>query len=172
MVLNLRLGHRLLRKLRLRTFCPCSRCVARTIDVRGLFHGLALGAAVFTRRCHARTNGVCALLTFCSRHFFSPGFGSTTASDPDAILGSWDRDVCPIRDTFARTGIGSFASFGTASVAPACLNCARVDQMGEGTFDIFAGAPEEHGLWWNKISLLAAGPPAMAASASCVSTTR
>ncbi len=155
-----------------RCFALAALVRARAINIRCLFHGLALGTAVFARRGHTRTNGVCALLTFCSRHFFSPGFGSTTASDPDAILGSWDRDVCPIRDTFARTGIGSFASFGTASVAPACLNCARVDQMGEGTFDIFAGAPEEHGLWWNKISLPAAAPPAIAASVSCVSTTR
>ena len=43
---------------------------ARTIDVRRLFHSLALGAAVFARRCHARTNGVCTLLGFRGRHFF------------------------------------------------------------------------------------------------------
>jgi hypothetical protein len=55
----------------IRTFCPCSRCVRR------LFHSLALGAAVFVRRCRARTNGVCTLLGFRGRHFFSPSFGST-----------------------------------------------------------------------------------------------
>ena len=70
-----------------------SRCLAlaalvraRAIDIRCLFHGLALGTAIFARRSHTRTNGVCALLTFCSRHFFSPGFGSTIASDPDPHL--------------------------------------------------------------------------------------
>src|SRR6478736_3218577 len=49
---------------------------ARTIDVRRLFHCLAIAAAVLARRCQARTNGVCALLGFCRGHFSSPKFGS------------------------------------------------------------------------------------------------
>ena len=32
-------------------------------------------------------------------------------------------------------------------MAPLCLNSPKVDQMNEGTFDIFSGAPEEQGLW-------------------------
>src|ERR1700690_2767030 len=102
-----------------------SRCLAlaalvraRVIDIRRLFHGLALGAAVFARRGHTRTNGMCELLTFCGSHFFSPGFGSTAASDPSAILRSWDHSVCPVADTFLCTQSWGCVSFGTASVAP------------------------------------------------------
>ena len=29
----------------------------------------------------------------------------------------------------------------------ACLDSKKADHMDEGTFDIFSGAPEEHGLW-------------------------
>jgi hypothetical protein len=55
--------------------------LAPAIDVRRLFHGFALGAAIFARRCHARTNWVCTFLGFRSVHLFPPGFGSR-GNDP------------------------------------------------------------------------------------------
>ncbi len=67
-----------------------------------------------------------------------------SASEQQRIVG---RNLCPIRNTFPCTRSGSFVSFGTASVARACLSFEKVDRMDEGTFDIFSGAPEEHGLW-------------------------
>ena len=45
---------------------------ARAIDVRRLFHCLALRAAVLARCCQARANRVGTLLGFCRGHFFSP----------------------------------------------------------------------------------------------------
>ena len=44
----------------------------RTIDIRRLFHSLALRAAVFAGRCCAGTDGVRAFLAFRSSHFFIP----------------------------------------------------------------------------------------------------
>jgi len=61
---------------------------AGTIDVRHLFHCLALDAAVFARSCQAGTNGVCALLWFRGFHGFSPGFGSRE-HDPGCYLRLW-----------------------------------------------------------------------------------
>ena len=54
---------------------------ARTSDLRRLFGCLTLGAAVFARRCHARTERVGTLLGFRRVHFISPIFGSR-ANDP------------------------------------------------------------------------------------------
>jgi hypothetical protein len=59
-------------------FASCMR--ARAINVRRLFHGLALGAAILARRRHARTNGVGTLLDFRGGHFVSPGLGSQAAN--------------------------------------------------------------------------------------------
>jgi hypothetical protein len=47
------------------------RMPAAAIDIGSLFHGLALGAAVFFRR-DARANGVCALMAFFGVHASLP----------------------------------------------------------------------------------------------------
>jgi hypothetical protein len=52
-------------------FAFASDVFAQTINVRRLFHGFALGAAVLARRRHAGTNGVCTLLGFFRGHFLS-----------------------------------------------------------------------------------------------------
>jgi hypothetical protein len=41
---------------------------ATAIDVRRLFHCLALGAAILGCGCLARTNWVCTLISFCGVH--------------------------------------------------------------------------------------------------------
>jgi hypothetical protein len=46
-----------------------ARMCARTVDVRRLFHSLALRAAILARRL-ARTNRMRALLGFLARHVF------------------------------------------------------------------------------------------------------
>jgi hypothetical protein len=53
-----------------------SLVLAPAIDVRRLFHCLALGAAILARRCHARTNWVCTFVSFRRVHLFPPGFES------------------------------------------------------------------------------------------------
>jgi hypothetical protein len=49
---------------------------APAIDIRRLFHGLALGAAILSRCCHAGTNWVCTLLDFRGVHLLPPDFES------------------------------------------------------------------------------------------------
>jgi hypothetical protein len=57
-------------------FAFASGVLARTIDVRPLFHSLALGAAIFTGGYDAGTNRMLTLMTLFSRHYFSPRFRS------------------------------------------------------------------------------------------------
>ena len=81
-------------------FVSAAGASARTIDVRRLFHSLALGAALLARRCHTRTNGMCTLLGFRSRHFFSPTLRINSRVIQDGILDTGKKRFRPKRNTF------------------------------------------------------------------------
>ena len=86
---------------------PAAGVSASAIDIRRLLHSRAFGAAILARRCHARTNGMCTLLGFRSRHFVFPirSRHFFLASDQQrliqgAILDTGENHFCPIRNTF------------------------------------------------------------------------
>jgi hypothetical protein len=66
--------------------------LAAAIDVRGLFHSLALSAAVLSRSRETGTNRVSTLHGFCVLHFFPPRF-ELRPGDPGCNSRDWDKKV-------------------------------------------------------------------------------
>jgi hypothetical protein len=62
--------------LRLSGLALAGGVAAGAINVRRLFHRLALRTAILARRWHARTHRMCALFGWLASHFVSPGCGS------------------------------------------------------------------------------------------------